>query len=85
LESELKVAVADYAEHIEADSYILKTVEVKKDYMELKLQFRLIDMPRPQQREMKRQVVRAIYSYVSQRSRMANGQHSSIGNTPENR
>jgi small-conductance mechanosensitive channel len=85
LESELKVAVADYAEHIEADSYILKTVEVKKDYMELKFQFRLIDMPRPQQREMKRQVVRAIYSYVSQRSRMANGQHSSIGNTPENR
>ncbi len=64
LERELKESVGEYAEMIEEDSYLLKIVEVKKDYMELKFQFRLKSFDRPQQREIKRMVVREVFSYV---------------------
>ncbi|CAH1002037.1 hypothetical protein LEM8419_02952 [Neolewinella maritima] len=65
LEAELVACLTDYADHIEPDTYLLKIVEVKKDYMELKFQFRLVSMDRPRQREIKRRVVREIFSYVS--------------------
>lgn len=65
LESELKECLAPYADTIEADSYLLKILEVKKDFMELKFQFRLKSLDRPQQREIKRKVVREIFSYIS--------------------
>lgn len=65
LERELTACLADYAEVIEEKSYLLKIVEVRKDFMELKFQFRLIQLDRPRQREIKRQVVREIFSYVS--------------------
>ena len=64
LERELKESVNQYAVMIEEDSYLLKIVEVKKDFMELKFQFRLKSFDRPQQREIKRKVVREIFSYV---------------------
>ena len=65
LESELKESVSSYADAIEENSYLLKIVEVKKDFMELKFQFRLKSLDRPQQREIKRKVVHEIFSYVS--------------------
>ncbi|WP_420460049.1 mechanosensitive ion channel family protein [Neolewinella sp.] len=65
LEAELKQSVSSYADTIEESSYLLKIVEVKKDYMELKFQFRLKSLDRPRQREIKRKVVREIFSYVS--------------------
>ncbi len=65
LETELKQSVSSYADTIEESSYLLKIVEVKKDYMELKFQFRLKSLDRPRQREIKRKVVREIFSYVS--------------------
>ncbi|MCP9237608.1 mechanosensitive ion channel family protein [Lewinella sp. JB7] len=65
LEVELRESINAYAEMIEHDSYLLKIVEVKKDFMELKFQFRLKSFDRAQQREIKRKVVREIFSYVS--------------------
>ncbi len=64
LERELQESVGEYADMIEEDSYLLKIVEVKKDFMELKFQFRLKSFDRPQQREIKRKVVREVFSYV---------------------
>ncbi len=65
LEVELKSSIEQYADVIEPDSYLLKIVEVKKDFMELKFQFRLKSLDRDRQREIKRQVVRKVFSYVS--------------------
>lgn len=65
LEKELTECIAEYAEVIEEDSYLLKIVEVKKDYMELKFQFRLKSLDRGRQRDIKRRVVRHVFSYVS--------------------
>ena len=65
LERELIACLAEYADAIEEQSYLLKIVEVKKDFMELKFQFRLRSLDRPRQREIKRKVVREIFSYVS--------------------
>ena len=65
LEVELKSSIAEFEDVIEPDSYLLKIVEVKKDFMELKFQFRLKSLDRERQREIKRQVVRKVFSYVS--------------------
>ncbi|WP_116124652.1 mechanosensitive ion channel family protein [Lewinella sp. IMCC34183] len=65
LESELTESIAQFADVIEPDSYLLKIVEVKKDFMELKFQFRLMSLDRERQRDIKRQVVRKVFSYVS--------------------
>ncbi len=65
LEQELVAAVAEYADHIHADSYNLKIIEVKKDLLELKFQYRLIGDRSAFQREIKRKTVRAVFSYVT--------------------
>lgn len=64
LEEELKESLATYADVIEENSYLLKIMEVKKDFMEMKFQLRLKNLDRPQQREIKRRVVRKIFNYV---------------------
>ena len=65
LERELTESLWEYADEIEPSSYLLKIIEVKKDHMELKFQFRLKPHDRLEQRELKRRVVRELFSYVS--------------------
>lgn len=65
LEEELRLALQPFAEAIEEDSYLLKIMEVKKDFLELKFQFQLKNMDRQLQRETKRKAVREIFSYVT--------------------
>ncbi len=65
LERELVAAVAEFAEHIQPDSYNLKIIEVKKELLELKFQYRLIGERSAFQREIKRKTVRAVFSYVT--------------------
>ncbi len=65
LEQELIAAVAPYAEHIDGDSYNLKIVTLKKDYLDLKFQYRLKEMDVETQKNIKRETVRAVYSYVT--------------------
>lgn len=65
LEQELIQAVAEFAEHIEEESYKLKIMEVKKDLLELKFQYRLTVDKSSFQRDIKRKTVRAVFSYVT--------------------
>lgn len=65
LERELIEAVAEYGDHIEADSYKLKIVEVKKDALELKFQYRLVQETPKMRTRIKRNTVRAVFSYVT--------------------
>ncbi len=65
LEQELIAAVGAYAKHIDSDSYHLKIVALKKDYLDLKFQYRLQEMDVDTQKSIKRETVRAVYSYVT--------------------
>lgn len=65
LEKELIEAVSEYAKHIEPESYNLKILEVKKDLLELKFQFRLILEASEVRQKIKRKTVRAVFSYVT--------------------
>ena len=65
LEEELRMALLPFADVIEENSYLLKIMEVKKDFLELKFQFQLKNMDRQLQRETKRKAVREIFSYVT--------------------
>lgn len=65
LERELIQAVAEYGDHIEADSYNLKIIEVKKDALELKFQYRLVQETPKVRTKIKRNTVRAVFSYVT--------------------
>jgi len=65
LESKLIDAISKNADHIEPNSYNLKIMEVKKDYMELKFQYRLLTETAQVRQQIKRDTVREVYSYVS--------------------
>jgi small-conductance mechanosensitive channel len=65
LEQELIQAVAEFADHIEPNSYNLKILEVKKDLLELKFQYQLIQEASEVRQKIKRKTVRAVFSYVT--------------------
>lgn len=65
LEQELINAIAGFSEHIDTDSYHLKIIALKKDYLDLKFQYRLKEMDVETQKNIKRETVRAVYSYVT--------------------
>jgi len=65
LEQELIYAVSEYADHIEPDSYRLKILEVRRDALELKFQYRLSREASEVRQQIKRNTVRAVFSYVT--------------------
>lgn len=67
LEQELTSSLGDFSEFIESNSYNLKIVEMKKDYLDLKFQYKLKRIDRELQKKIRRQTVRKIFDYVSTR------------------
>ncbi len=70
LEEEIKKSLEVYAEYIVKDSYNLKIVEVKKDYLDFKFQYQLNHMDRDLQISIRRKTVRKVFSYITERSLM---------------
>jgi small-conductance mechanosensitive channel len=68
LEEELKISLEGYSEYIVENSYNLKIVEVKKDYLDFKFQFQLVQMDRDLQIDIRKQTVRKVFSYITERS-----------------
>lgn len=68
LEAELKKSLEIFSEFIVGNSYNLKIVEMKKDYMEFKFQYSLIQMDRDLQISIRKKTVRKIFSYITERS-----------------
>ena len=68
LESELINALDSYAEYIVADSYSLKIVDMKKDYLDFKFQYTLIHMDRDLQIDIRKSTVRRVFSYITEKS-----------------
>lgn len=65
LEQDLVATLHDYEEFIEADSFNLRVVELTKDSLSLKFQYRLRRFDRQLQRDIKRKTVRAVFSHVT--------------------
>ncbi|MFM2376703.1 MAG: hypothetical protein RLZZ165_1800 [Bacteroidota bacterium] len=67
LEKELIHSLDPFSEYIHEDSFQLKIVEVKKAYLDFKFQYRLKNLDRDMQRDIRRMTVRQVLSYVTQR------------------
>ena len=68
LEQELIKTLEIYAQYIVENSYNLKIVEVKKDYLDFKFQYQLNLMDRNLQISIRRKTVRKVFSYITERS-----------------
>ena len=64
LETDLIHAISDYQGHIEAESYNLKIVEIRKDSLSLKFQYTFQEINRELERDIRRKTVRRIVNYV---------------------
>jgi len=65
LEQELISSLMSYSEYIEENSYNLKIVEMKKDYIDLKFQYKLRKLDRDLQRDIRKRTVRRIFNFAA--------------------
>lgn len=74
LEQELIHSLDSFAEYIHEDSFLLKIVEVKKEHLDFKFQYRLKNLDRDMQRNIRRKTVRQVLSYVTQKPLVEKGE-----------
>ena len=65
LEAELVSSLSDFDEFIEPNSFVLKIVEMKKDYIDLKFLYKLKRFDRELQQEIRRKTVRQVFSHIT--------------------
>ena len=68
LEKEIISALTSYSEYIEQNSYNLKIVEMKKDYLDLKFQYTLKHIDTDLLRQIRKKTVREIFNYISSKN-----------------
>ncbi|MFT4566975.1 MAG: MscS family membrane protein [Saprospiraceae bacterium] len=71
LEQELISSLMSYSEYIEENSYNLKIVEMKKDYIDFKFQYKLRKLDRDMQRDIRKRTVRRIFNFAASKSNQA--------------
>jgi MscS family membrane protein len=67
LERDLIFSLAGFREYIEPNSYALKIVEVKKDCLDLKFQYRLLELDQDMHKSIRRKTVRQVFSSITRR------------------
>ena len=65
LEEDLSNSLADFKEYIEPGSFNLRIVDMKKDYVELKFQYRLKKFDIEMQRQIRKKTVRQVFNQVA--------------------
>jgi len=68
LEEELKDALVDFEEFIEANSFNMRIVNMRKDYIDLKFQYTLKKVDRELQRQIRKNTVRQVFNFISEKS-----------------
>lgn len=68
LEKELITSLMSYSGYIEENSYNLKIVEMKKDYIDLKFQYQLRTLDRDMQRDIRKRTVRRIFNLAASKA-----------------
>jgi len=74
LESELISTLQNFEEYVETNSFNLKIVEMKKDYIDLKFQYTLKNLDRDLQKKIRKKTIREIFNYISERTLSENKQ-----------
>lgn len=67
LESEIIKSLESFSSFIEPESYLLKVVEVKMDYLELKFQYRLITSNMDLVKKIRKRTIRQVFSFIASR------------------
>lgn len=67
LERDLVRSLAGFRDYIEPESYALKIVDVRKDSMDLKFQYRLKELDSDMHKSIRRKTVRQVFSSVTRR------------------
>jgi small-conductance mechanosensitive channel len=85
LQDELMHAIDDYKTYVKEDSFYLKIVEIKKDYLILKFQYILKDTNRLLEKQIRRQTTRTVADYISESNylKKANQLKRNIENMPK--
>jgi|GEM_PF-243169 len=65
LENELITALKDFEEFLEADAYNIKIVEMRKDSLDLKFQYKLKKLDYELQRQIRRKTVRHVFNHIT--------------------
>ncbi len=73
LEEQLIQSLAEYHHLIEPNSYFLRVIHIKKDYLSLKFQYSLIQFSRELERQIKRKAVRHIVKNIRAKELEQNG------------
>lgn len=68
LEEDLKVSLEEFIQFIEPDSFHLRIVEMKKDYVELKFQYMLQRFDRDLQRQIRKKTVRQVFNHIAKQA-----------------
>ncbi|HJW30855.1 MAG TPA: mechanosensitive ion channel domain-containing protein, partial [Saprospiraceae bacterium] len=64
LEEQLIKSLSEYHHLIESNSYFLRVVQIKKDYLVLKFQYNLVQFTREMERQIKRKATRALIKII---------------------
>lgn len=67
LERDLIQSLHGFAEYIQPSSYALKIVDVKKDSLDLKFQYRLRELDQDMHKSIRRKTVRQVFSSITRR------------------
>ncbi len=67
LEAELIDSLKHFNEYIEEDSYNLKIVELQKDYLDLKFQYRLKHFDKTLLKNIRKKTVRKVFNFIASR------------------
>jgi len=66
LEASLIKSLSEYHHLIEPNSYLLRVVNIKKDYIQFKFQYNLIQFTREMERQIKRKCIRSVVKIIYQ-------------------
>ncbi len=66
LEASMIQSLAEYHHLIEPNSYFLRVVHIRKDYLQLKFQYSLIQFSREMERQIKRKAIRQLVRHLYQ-------------------
>lgn len=65
LEREIIGSLRSFSKYIEPKSYNLKVVEMKMDYLELKFQYKLIQVDMDMQKKIRKKTIREVFNFIS--------------------
>ena len=66
LEEQLIKSLSEYHHLIEPNSYLLRVVHIRKDYIAFKFQYNLVQFTREMERQIKRKCIRSVVKIIYQ-------------------